>query len=203
MNKFKEIAATRASISKRRLVYGVGINDANYMVCVNIDGKKTKCPYYSRWSGMLERCYSKKYLAKKPTYIGCSVSNEWLTFSNFKKWMELQDWKEKELDKDILIQGNKVYSSSTCVFVDMEINALLNTNKASRGKHKQGVIWCEDIGKFRSRVNNHGKKKHLGYFSSEDEASEAYITERLLYVKSVAMGQNEPIRSALLRHKFS
>lgn len=48
---------------------------------------------------------------------GCSVCEEWLTFSNFKRWMEQQDYEGKALDKDLLVSQNKTYSSETCVFV--------------------------------------------------------------------------------------
>ena len=64
----------------RSLICGVGVNDANYAT----SGKRM-CPFYRRWINMLERCYSEKFQEKNPTYRGCSVCEEWLTFSNFKR----------------------------------------------------------------------------------------------------------------------
>ena len=51
---------------------------------------------------MLQRCYSPKNHAKNPTYIGCYVAKEWLTFSNFKAWMGSQQWQGMELDKGVI-----------------------------------------------------------------------------------------------------
>lgn len=111
----------------KRLVYGVGNNDADYVVEKReeigyVGGKRRRklmwvCPYYQTWKDMIKRCYSTKCQEKFPTYKGCSVSADWHTFSNFKAWMEKQNWEGKQLDKDILIEGNKVYSPETCVFV--------------------------------------------------------------------------------------
>ncbi len=50
----------------KKTIYGVGTNDANYLV-VN---KGVRCPYYKKWSSMLERCFSKSLHKKHPTYIG-------------------------------------------------------------------------------------------------------------------------------------
>ena len=41
-----------------------------------------------RWYGMLRRCYDTKYQARQPSYIGCSVSEEWLNFQTFAKWYD-------------------------------------------------------------------------------------------------------------------
>ena len=81
-----------------RLVQGVGVNDAGYRVAIKerlpcSNGKRIQkevwmCPYYSKWKSMLVRCYSTKYHQRRPTYKDCSVCNDWLLFSNFRKWVE-------------------------------------------------------------------------------------------------------------------
>jgi len=50
-----------------------------------------------------------------------------------------QDWEGKEIDKDILVKGNKIYSPETCVFVDRAINLFLTDNGARRGICPIGV----------------------------------------------------------------
>jgi len=201
---FIEIPASKLSIIQRSLVQGMGVNDAKYMISTKGGYEKQKtCPYYKRWSGMLERCYSDKYHAKKPTYKDCTVSDEWLLFSNFKNWMIKQEWKGKELDKDILIQGNKVYAPDRCLFVTADMNRLTSGNCASGATYKEGITWCPKINKFRSRLCVYGKRKHLGYFASELDAHSIYVKEKLLYIKSVAEKQTEPLRSALLDYKVS
>jgi len=64
---FKTIPVTKQSIAQRKLVYGVGINDAEYQVNPAIDGSRVMCPAYAAWHGMMKRCYSDKYHNKKPT----------------------------------------------------------------------------------------------------------------------------------------
>ena len=130
-------------VKKKKLVCGVGINNADYVVTVYEtigyeNGKQKRrvvwrCPFYSRWNDMLARCYTTSYKQRFPTYEGCYVCKEWLIFSNFKAWMEKQDWEGKELDKDLLVSRNKVYSPETCVFVDKRVNLFLTESSANRG----------------------------------------------------------------------
>src|SRR5690606_1832927 len=127
----------------RKLVCGVGVNDADYAIqkfetIGYVDGKQKQklvwgCPYYRTWANMIERCYSDKTQNKNPTYKGCSVSEEWLTFSVFKNWMEKQDWEGNQLDKDLLFEGNRLYSPETCVFVSPMVNKFIIDRGAARG----------------------------------------------------------------------
>ena len=100
-----------------RKTFGVGVTgQGEYSHLVRkINGKHTKV--YSVWHDMLGRCYNKKYQEKKPTYIGCTVCEEWHNFQNFAKWYEENYYEvnneEMALDKDILIKGNKIYSPQT------------------------------------------------------------------------------------------
>ena len=83
---------------------------------------------YNTWRGMLERCYGEKYQKKFPTYIDCSVCDEWKSYENFERWYNLNYYEveneKMQLDKDILFKGNKIYSPNTCVFVPQRINKL-------------------------------------------------------------------------------
>lgn len=129
-----------------KLVYGVGLNDADYKIRtrIEVDGKvkSVLCPYYYRWTNMLKRCYGDGGKALYSSYEGCVVDVEWHTFSNFKAWMEQQDWEGKALDKDLLVHGNKVYSKDTCCFVDPYLNALLTkvNNKTTSDGLPLGVM---------------------------------------------------------------
>lgn len=128
---------------KPKLVCGVGINDANYQVSgfkLKSDGRvcACRCPYYEKWYQMLRRCHSKNRAVKFPNYEGCSVCEEWLYFSNFKEWMEGQNWEDRQLDKDFLIEGNKVYNPDTCVFIPQELNKFITTGAIRRGKIPTG-----------------------------------------------------------------
>ena len=163
---FIEIPASKSSISKRKLSYGVGINDADYITCRKIKGKWLRCPFYQRWRNMLERCYSTKFHNHHPTYKDCSVCEEWLTFSNFKAWMIKQDWKNKHLDKDLLIRGNKTYSTSACLFIPPQINTFLTNCETPISEHPKGVYLDKRRGKFQANCKTITGRKFLGYFDS-------------------------------------
>ncbi len=187
---------------KRKLIYGIGVNDADYSISKLVDGKQVRCPYYVRWCSILVRCYSSEFQETHPSYIGCSVVSEWLTFSVFRKWMIEQDWQGKQLDKDILVQGNKVYSPVACIFVSCSVNLLLINNKAARGMHPQGVSFYNRTKKYRAVVSVDGRWKHLGYFSTSELASDAYKKAKYEIIRDVALEQVEPLRSALLNYRI-
>lgn len=173
-----------------KLVYGVGINDVDYVVQKRetigyVDGKRKQkliwvCPSYSVWQHMLARCYSEKLTERHPTYEGCSVCGEWVYLSKFKTWMETQDYQNKQLDKDLLIQGNKIYSPDTCVFVSQRVNSFLTDRKNDRGEWSLGVYFNKQVGKFKAQCCNpfSGKQENLGYFSDPDEAHSAWKTRK-------------------------
>lgn len=201
MDVFKEVKANRKSLSGRKLILGYGTNDADYKVQPVVDGKQLSCPYYAKWHSMIKRCYSEKYHAKFPTYIGCVVIEEWLTFSNFKSWMVKQDWENKHLDKDLLFKGNKVYSKEKCLFVTREINLLLHDHKSKRGLYPQGVHLSKRDKKFVAQTSINRKRKHIGYFGTVGEAYSAYKLAKYEHITEIALKQTEPLKSALLRYR--
>lgn len=115
----------KAFNKKVKLVCGVGINDADYPVRIRSHIKQDgtfldewRCPFYTKWQKMLSRCYGKYNKSQKfNSYDQVEVCQEWLRFSNFKSWMEKQDWESKELDKDLLSGESKIYSPETCCFI--------------------------------------------------------------------------------------
>jgi hypothetical protein len=165
-----------------KLIHGVGINDANYAINDKINGR---CPLYIRWRHMITRCYSTKSLQEKPQYQGCTVTKEWHYFSNFRQWCLSQgDIRNKELDKDIMYPGNKVYSPNTCVFVEHELNSLFIRNKAKRGLYPAGVHYNKQNKKYHSRLAIQSKLTHLGYYDTPEEAHQAYLKAKIEYIQS-------------------
>jgi hypothetical protein len=111
------------------LIYGWGINDADYSTNRNYG----RCPYFSRWHGVVERGHSETFKEKCPSTRLSSVNEVWKHFLVFKAWMETQIWEGLDLDKDILIVGNKEYGPEACAFVPQYINKLLNTGPVPVG----------------------------------------------------------------------
>lgn len=152
---------------------------------------------------MLSRCYSEKYHLKQPTYKNCCVCEEWLIFSNFRSWMEKQDWKGNHLDKDLLKQSSKVYSPDTCIFVTPKINELIKSSHIKRGDCMMGVDFHKKSGKFRATINNvKGNKVHIGLYESEIIAHEEYKKYKYNVISKIANEQLEPLKSALLCYKI-
>lgn len=188
----------------KKLVCGVGNNDAGYVTrkfetTGYVDGKRKRklvwrCAYYQTWKSMIERCYSDKCQERYPTYKNCTVSDNWLTFSVFKSWMEKQDWEGEHLDKDLLFEGNKIYSPETCVFVSPMVNTFTIDCGAARGEWMIGVIWCKAAGKFKSQCRNPftSEKEYLGYFTCEVEAHAAWRKRKLELAKELAAEQEDP-----------
>ncbi len=84
------------------------------------NGKVSKS--YATWKGMLARCYYPKYQEIYPTYKGCTVHISWHNFQVFAEWFDMNYIKGYHLDKDIKLEGNKVYNSEYCSFVSAKEN---------------------------------------------------------------------------------
>jgi hypothetical protein len=200
MKDFPQIPASKKSISNRSLIRGGGVNDASYQVQPVVDGKQLRCPYYMRWRGMLERCYDPRYQALYPTYLGCTVVEEWLGFMAFRAWMMKQDWSGKQLDKDLLITGNKIYSPEACIFISGHMNSLLCDSGAARGCWPQGVSFHKPNGKFQAQININGKRTYLGSYHSSQEAESAYLVAKGSEIRRHAKLQDDPrLMEALYR----
>lgn len=178
------------------LVYGIGINDADYVV--------RNCPYYSRWKHMIKRCYSEKFISDTPSYIGCHVIPEWHYFMTFRAWMEKQDWKDKHLDKDLLVKGNRLYGPDTCVFIDQAVNKFILENDKNRGACPIGVDFVKRSGKYRALCKDvkTGKVKYLGTFKDSELAHQAWLTFKLEQAKILASQQLDPRVSKAIIERY-
>lgn len=189
----------------KKLVFGVGVNDAGYTVQPTVNGERSLCQFYRAWSQMIGRCYDANLQDRMPTYIGCTVCAEWLTFSNFKKWMETQSWQAKQLDKDLLVKGNKCYSPETCVFIDKVINTFMTNCDASRGEWPIGASFHKPSGKFRAACRNPFTKKleHLGYFTCQEQAHLAWKKRKHELACQLADLQTDERVAAALRLRYA
>ena len=164
--------------------YGVG----SYSSSINNNHTYTHAPSYVAWKDMLHRCYNPKSHEKNPCYIDCEVSEKWLNFQNFAEWYVNHTYYDKgyELDKDILVRGNNIYSEENCTLVPKCINSLLSERAGARGLYLIGVSYDSSRKKFRASMAQRNKNYFIGRYETEIEAHQAYVLAKEKYVKQVA-----------------
>jgi len=142
---------------------------------INKDGTNNKT--YNIWTGILERVYCPLFDIKRPTYRGCTVCEEWHNFQNFAKWYEdnyPKDGLDYHLDKDIKIDGNKLYSPETCLFVSQRDNTEKAKAKYYTVQSPEGGVteiynlkkWCAIYGLTHAnmlKVANGERTHHKGW----------------------------------------
>jgi hypothetical protein len=192
----------------KKLLYGVGHNNADYVVEPWINGKKQPCPYYRTWARIFARCYSIPTQRNSPYYKGCTVDERWHYFMDFKQWcidqgMTSPDhFKNMQLDKDIIFPGNKHYGPDTCVFVSSSLNKLLTHKKKSRGSCPVGVSFYNHHKKFVAEINYNNTRKKIGYFNDPHTAYLAYKEFKLKAIQDqIDTHHDLRIKQGLERHK--
>ena len=165
-------------------VYGVGITGNKY---------STRTKEYKLWINMMARCFDKKEKDKHPTYQNATCCEEWLYYPNFYEWLHSQENFEKWLngyrwnvDKDILVKRNKIYSPETCCLVPQNVNTLFVKKDENRGVLPIGVTICNDG--FKARCQNPITKQRddLGNYSTPTQAFLVYKNHKENLIKEVA-----------------
>lgn len=125
----------------------------------------------SVWDGMKHRCK-----IGKPPYENCEVCEEWKIFENFKKWYTEHYYEvagcDMEIDKDILVSGNRIYSPETCLIVPQRINELFRTFSNKYNLPTGITLLKNDVKKGRYKVSYDGN--FIGYFKTIRDACMAY-----------------------------
>lgn len=204
MQEFIELPASKRSILSRTLVSGVGVNDSKYITTRTVNSKQVMCPIYSKWLSMIRRCYDNKFHERQRTYEGATVCYSWLLFSNFRGWVILEDCDHSnlELDKDVKIKGNKIYSPDTCLLIPKCVNSIFKVSSKRNNTLPDGVSFTASTGRYRSQIRLNGKSKHLGYFSDAESAFRAYKIERNKKIRSI-MSSNSSIAKYLEQHLYN
>lgn len=176
-----------------KTVCNVGyVGEGSYKRYSNIPGDRIEVSrQYTSWKSMLKRCYDIEFHKKYPTYKECIVATEWCNFQVFAKWYDENYYEIKEelmeLDKDILIKGNKLYSPKTCIFVPKRINALFIKTNATRGACPIGVSWNKKFKKFKATCSDvNSKITELGHFDNTYDAFYIYKNYKEKTIKDVA-----------------
>lgn len=186
-----------------RTIYNVGyLGEGKYKVKHN----NNLTNQYKTWVSMIRRCYSEVELNKEPSYIGCSICEEWLNYQNFAQWYDENyyeiDNEVMEIDKDIIYKGNKLYSPNTCIFVPSRINCLFTKTNAKRGDYPIGVKYHKRDNVFESCcsniVNNKKKTIYIGRFNNPIDAFyKGYKPFKESYIKEVAEEYKDKIPERL------
>lgn len=189
----------------KRTVMGVGyMGVGSYRS--RVDGVMPK--EYIVWRDMIHRCYNPRLRDKYPTYTGCVVHDNWHNFQKFAEWYHSQEYCDKgyQLDKDLIVQGNKIYSAERCCFLPPALNTLISINHSNRSS-LVGTTFHKNTGKWQSLVNKSGKVVYLGLFNTELEAHLCYVQEKERFVREEAVvwrGFIDPVAyDALLNWKVT
>ena len=124
--------ANKQSLSNLRSEY-LEAMDKWKIACKDLKLGGYKCevdnhPAYAKWQGMLNRAYG---ASSSKWYDNVTVSESFKHYHIFKQWYLTQYLEEGwELDKDLLVKGNKVYCASRCCFLPKEINSALAINRS-------------------------------------------------------------------------
>jgi hypothetical protein len=146
-----------------------------------IDGEHTV--QYNIWMAMKQRCNSKDLHVAHPSYKNCYICEEWLDFQVFAKWFDANYVEGYQLDKDLLVKGNKMYSPDTCCFIPQEINLAIIKPCIERElpigvyKHRK---------RFVVHIKENKQSKYLGLFSTVEEAANCYINNKKQQLKALA-----------------
>ena len=163
--------------------------------------------WHIHWRAMLERVVTKNDGLLR-TYANVTVCNSWCDYQVFAEWAENNYYEipalRMELDKDILIKGNKIYSPETCVFVPHNINTLFVKADKSRGDLPIGVYWHERDQEYRAQcsyITDTGtrKNKWLGGHSNQEDACLAYKRFKESHIKEIAERYKEYIPDKLYK----
>jgi hypothetical protein len=186
----------------RSLVYGVGINDVMIPYFTSTRTWRT-------WNGIIRRTDNRdmKWINEqnKTSYVDCTLDPRWYKLSAFKEWIEQwDDYENKEVDKDILIPGNKIYGPDTCLMVRPIVNAWFKPN--ARGDLPRGVCWNsgwkrgKSPNPYRTQITPiGGKRTSLGVYATIEEASAVFEEARKEQIKVLIETETDlKVKNALL-----
>lgn len=175
--KYKFFEDKQTSNHKNNIVLGVGVNDLPHTVSVVIDGKVVRYPPYTIWKDMMNRCYSNAVHIRLPKYKGCDVSKEWWYLSKFSIWCKENFVDGYQLDKDILVFGNKTYSKDTCIFVPNWVNSFVLPR--TKQDLPAGVSFHKRDKRYNVNYSLDGNTIYIGSCGDKVTASKMWIEKKI------------------------
>lgn len=156
------------------------------------------------WNKISARCLAGgKYQLGNPAYVG--TTNGFDDFQQFAEWCNEQPGYSSfdaegfrfEIDKDILVPGNKVYSPDTCCFVPKRINSLLTSSSSARGEYPIGVSYVKRRGVFMAYCKDGAGMTFLGHFSDPMLAHQAWQIKKRDVITSAALDYQAMVGSSI------
>lgn len=128
----------------------------------------------------------------RKSYEGCT--NDFVDFQEFAEFCNTEFgftmrrsnrfW---NLDKDILVKGNKSYSKDTCIFVPNDINTVFLNHQSSRGDYPLGVkLQNTGPNPLLSSYKDNGKNIYCGLFSDPLEAHRPWQQGKVKVLRGLA-----------------
>ena len=157
-------------------------------------GKPIMTQAYRVYADMITRTKAGgKCQARNPTYIGCQ--------NGFGDFQAFADWATKqigygvpgfELDKDLLVPGNKIYGPETCCFLPAQINVALKRDKLSKKSGLPAGVYYNHQNGLQAKISIDGKLVSLACTPTstpEDIAhlSQVYEAAKSAYLKALAV----------------
>jgi hypothetical protein len=179
------LAAGKVQNPYERTIYGIGYLGSGF----NKTGGRKVTPEYSTWYSMFNRSYSEVYHTKKPTYAGCTVNADWHCFDDFISWSSTAvgwDLEDSQIDKDLLLKGNKEYGPEYCVMLPRKLNMLIVNRVGGRGDYPLGVHFDTDRNKYVGQLKEFNGKKLSKRFETINDAFMFYKVNKERIVKEAA-----------------
>lgn len=176
-----------------RTICGVGyIGVGKYKT--GTDTKHTE--EYQNWTCMIRRCYDDKLKERYSAYYGdCIVCDEWHNFQTFAEWWNNNIYRvgseRMHLDKDILFNGNRLYSPKTCLIVPQRINMMF-MKKPNKYNLPNGILPIAN-GRYSARYGGN----HIGNFDTLELSVKAHDIEKKKALKELAEEYKDKIPNKL------
>ena len=94
------------------------------------------------------------------------MCEEWFCYECYERWYNNNVYDidgTLDIDKDIILKHNKIYSPDTCVLVPHRINMLFVKSDKTRGNLPIGVYYREDLNKYESTIRKGKSNKVENY----------------------------------------
>ena len=163
-----------------------GTRNPNYRHGGMLNGKRT--PEYQSWASMKTRCHNPKAFG----YVryggrGITICARWQGKTGFATFLADMGKRPAGTTLDRYPDPDGNYTPNNCRWASPSTQ-VQNQTKRRNAKTSQfrGVCFNKQRGKFAAAISVGGKRYHLGFFSSEQNAATAYNSAALKHYGATA-----------------